>query len=339
MNRKTLLMMGLVVLAGAACDPGFDSQYDIQDLRVLGVQAMPPEYLVPIPADAFENLDPENPPQLGGEDGEFSLPVTLKLLVADAEPDLVVYQYSVTACVLDAQLNCDLTLPNAEVAKGESTTPETQFSLEIPADVVMASFEADPAFGLLGAVVWLRGTVIGPERSEEFLKAVVITPDFYEDRKANGNPRIEGLMHGEKEDESPVDQATDGPMAVEKGEEYRFRPVIPEEDRETFQVVPFDTSLEALRSGEGMEVNFDEVEFLDVTEQLTVRYYANCGEFDSEENSEKLNPLFETEEDKKDKDLAVSWTAADEVGECRLWFIVFDNRGGVGWYAMDVRVE
>lgn len=346
MKKLTLAIMALSLFAGVACDPGFESQYDIQDLRVLAVSATPPEFLFPVPEEVLQLLSGEQPEGEKGEEPEggfedlagFALPVTLRLLVADEDPTSVSFQYSVTACVLDQQLHCDESLPFAEVASGESMEAEVEFSLEIPGDVLVASLEADPAFGLLGATVWLRGQVVGPERTEEFLKAVIVTPDFYEEREANNNPSIASLMKGDEGEETEVNPE-DGPFEAETGGDYRFLPVIPDEDRETFQVVPFDSSLEAIMSGESVEVDTEEIEFQEITEQLTVRFYSNCGKFNTEEASEKLNPLFETEEDKEDKDLSVEWSAPDEARECRVWFVAFDNRGGIGWYVLDIEVK
>jgi len=69
-----------------------------------------------------------------------------------------------------------------------------------------------------------------------------------------------------------------------------------------------------------------------------VSFFGTCGEFATDVKSEVLNVAFETEEDKKDKDLGVEWTAPAEDGPCTLWFVAADGRGGIGWRKLVVMV-
>ena len=67
-------------------------------------------------------------------------------------------------------------------------------------------------------------------------------------------------------------------------------------------------------------------------EAVRVSWYSTAGALDADTSGRA-----EDEADRADTDNA--WTAPNEAGEARLWLVVRDDRGGVGWQSYRVRVE
>ena len=171
------------------------------------------------------------------------------------------------------------------------------------------------------------------------MKAVLVTPDFVGDRAANANPRISRLLEGEREKETPVQTDQEGVVVFARDQEYRLLPDIPEEDRETFTVITFDTDFSALVAGTDPAELLASAQLEEITEQLSVRFFANCGNFSASSKTEEPNPVFETAEEAEAKTLSVRWTSPADPEECKLWFVVDDGRAGAGWFEIAVRVD
>jgi hypothetical protein len=67
-------------------------------------------------------------------------------------------------------------------------------------------------------------------------------------------------------------------------------------------------------------------------EAIRVSWFTTAGTLDTDTGG-----LAEDEADRADTDNA--WTAPSEAGEARIWLVVRDDRGGVGWQSYRVRVE
>ena len=360
-NRMQLTSAAMIasLFLLAACDSGFEGKTEIIDLRVIGVTADPPEFVFPIPPWMLEAIfaedgepppdDVERPPEgKGGEKGEEGggllgelppLHVDLGLLVVDSDGAPGEFSYKLTACVLTGNLECDPDKPSAELAAGKSDTSETVVPVDIPPDVVAASMEADAIGGIFGAAVWIRGEVSGEEGDEIFLKAVIVTPDLIGEREENSNPQIIEILEGEKDEELPLPAVLGEPVQLEVDTKYRLLPFVPEEARETYVVLSFDINFEDLSKGVDQQDLIDTGQAEEITEELVVNFYSTCGTFLEDSKSEAINPILETEEDKKDKSLFGTWYSPPEPEDCSLWFVVDDGRGGVGWYQLDVSVK
>lgn len=360
MNRRTLtsgaLLAALAILG--ACSSDFEGKTEIIDLRVIGVTADPPEFVFYFPPEYLELFfaageepppgDVERPPEGkgGGEKegggllGELPpLHVDLGLLVVDSDGDPGEFSYKLTACILTGNLECDPDKPSAELAAGKSDTSETVVPVDIPPDVVAASVEADAVGGIFGAAIWIRGEVSGEEGDEIFLKTVIVTPDLIGEREENSNPQIIEILEGEKDEELPLPVVPGEPVQLEVDRKYRLLPSIPEEARETYVVLSFDVDFQDLSTGMDPQQLIDNAQAEEITEELVVNFYSTCGTFLEDSKSEAVNPLFETEEDKKDKSLFGTWYSPPEPEDCSLWFVTDDGRGGVGWYQLDVSVK
>lgn len=354
-NPVSLSLLAAVVILGA-CSANFEGKTEIVDLRVIGVTAEPPEFVFYVPPEFLQMLfsaeeepppgDVERPPDGKGEGkggGLLSetppLKVDLGMLVVDSDGDPGEFSYKLTACVLTNNLECDPDLPSTELASGKSDTVETVVPVELPWEVVEASIAADAVGGIFGAAVWIRGEVSGEEGDETFLKSVIVTPDIIGGRVSNTNPQIVEILEGDKDEEQPLPAVLGEPVQLEVDQEYRLLPSIPEEARETYVVLSFDVNFDDLSEDMDPQQLIEDAQAEEITEELQVSFYSTCGTFLEDSKSEALNPIFETEEDKKEKSLSGRWYSPPEPEECSLWFVSDDGRGGVGWYQLDVSVK
>jgi hypothetical protein len=311
MRLPAYLLAILLVALLAACSPGFESPSEVNDLRILAVQVEPPEALYASDALGI-------PTDLAA----FEPPMTrVRLLVANPVAASEKLSYEVGACILGEGQECEPDKPNPAFGSGKSLPGVIEVEATLPLDLVMASAEADMAKGFFGSAVWMKGEVSDGETDVPFLKAFLVLPDYGGLRTPNRNPRITELRQGKKKESEPLELADDGALEVEAGgDAVRILPVIPEEDREAYMVLTF------------------ELEEKELTEEMTVRFYADCGSWNGDETTEVLDIAFETEEDRKNKDLSLEWTPPDEPAECTLWFVAMDARGGIGWTTLPVRV-
>ncbi|HSC87715.1 MAG TPA: hypothetical protein VLC09_10615 [Polyangiaceae bacterium] len=67
-------------------------------------------------------------------------------------------------------------------------------------------------------------------------------------------------------------------------------------------------------------------------EGMTAAWYTTSGLFGAEQTAR-------LEQDADGTDTSNGWTAPDEAGEVRLWLVLRDDRGGVGWNEYRIRVE
>ncbi len=355
MNLASLSLIAVLLFLGA-CSADFEGKTEIVDLRVIGVTADPPEFVFYVPPEFLQMLfagedepppgDVEQPPDGKGGPGEGGLlsempplHVDVGMLVVDSDGDPGEFSYKLTACILTSNLECDPDLPSAELAAGKSDTSETTVPVDLPWDVVEASMVADAVGGIFGAAVWIRGEVSGEEGDEVFLKSVIVTPDIIGGRVSNSNPRIVEILEGDKDEEKPLPAVIGEPVEMEVDREYRLLPSIPEEARETYVVLSFDVNFQTLSEGMDPQQLIDDAEAEEITEELRVSFYSTCGTFLEDSKSEALNPIFETEEDKKEKSLSGKWYSPPEPEDCSLWFVSDDGRGGVAWYQLDVSVK
>ena len=323
----------VLVLVLGACDPGFDVPTEVYDFRILAIRTDPPEHIYK------SSVDDKGMPVVDLLSIMASPQIKSTLLLSSPGQEDSMVSYRLEGCILDGNLNCTEGLPRTVFGEGESLPGELEIVVTLPPDLVVKSWEADPYFGIFGWAVWLSGEVVQGDVAIPFLKAFIFSPDSGQGREANSNPTILGILEGEEDKESAIELDGKGVYQVKSGEEYRLLADISEDDRETYVVMALPLSelefTSANKREEVMALSYEK----EITEDMTISFFGTCGKFSSESKSEKLHILFETEEDKKDKDLSVDWTAPAESEDCTLWFIATDGRGGVGWYALEVSVQ
>ena len=318
----------LLASMATACSPDFDEVTEVQDFRLLGARTDP--------ADFVFLRHAESQSQWLNAWESFALEVTqdldveLTLLTADPTQPDGSFDYRIVGCVMDTDLVCegDSTL----LAEGTASLGETKIPLAIPPELGIESLKADPAFGYAGAAIWIRGELTRNETSEIFIKAFLVIPDCEGDRELNENPAIQELLTGDEDAEVPLELNSDGRLAAQVEEEIRLLPVILEDQHQTYEVIPFEQALSAVSCSDSLTLGTED-------EKMTVRFYADCGSLSHDRKTEKENKVFETEEDKKEKNLSVTWTAPEETGICTLWFVVDDSRDGVGWTVLETLVQ
>lgn len=318
---RPIHILSLVVGLTWACGPSFDGPESVTDLRVLAVRAEPPEVIYPAVPPA-----------------EATTEITF-LAVNPAAPTVPV-DWRLTGCVILDNGRCDAA---TELPLAEGTDPlgEITATVLLPKALIDASFDADVYQGIFGAAVWIQGIVVQDEEPElRFIKSLVLSPDYGIGRTANLNPWLDGIQVGDEDEEEPLVLDRDGAWRVEAGETYRLLPVSPEETREHY-VVPafeFDGDLDpaALAAGELPDVTFTTEE---LDEELVFRFYTSIGGLSTASKAEGINVILEGDKDREERDLSVNFKAPKEPGEGRLWFVVDDERGGVGWLSFPVIVE
>jgi hypothetical protein len=320
----------LLVITWSACSANFDDAWDVYDLRLLGLQVEPPEHVYTI------ELDDEGVPQL--DPTSFLVaPVTLTMLVVNPEAPNTPFDYRVEGCLLDQSLNCRDDAIRVVFAEGEALPGELSVPVELTPELVLKSFESDPFFGIFGAAVWIAGTVSVGEVTVPFLKSFALVPDYGQGRVANSNPVITGIWAGELDQEEPL-VLEEGVYRPAAGQEQRLLPVFPDDVRETYVVKALDLATLEFTTDTTFQAVWEQSYDKELTEELTVSFYTTCGKLSEDQKSEALSLAFETEEDKEDKELGVTFTAPDK-GACSVWFVANDGRGGVGWLELPVAVK
>ncbi len=323
------LLGGLLV---AACSPDFDRASDVFDLRILAVRTEPAErvYQITLYEDGVPQLDPT---------ALVGLETVVTLLVANPPEPTAPLSYRVEGCLLDEALDCRDDELRTLFGQGESPPGEIAVTAAIPLELAVGSFQEDPFFGIYGAAVWLAGEVARGEEALPFLKSFALVPDYGQGRTANVNPEIAGILAGEEGKEAPVELDGEGRFHAAPGGKTRFLAEFPEGTRETYVVKAVDIAGLEFTTDTTVEAVWEAAYDKELTEELAVDFFGTCGRFSEDWKSEALSLAFETEEDKADKDLSVTWRAPEEPGPCTLWFVVTDGRGGVGWYVLPVAVD
>jgi len=327
-----LVVLGLTSVVGYGCDPGFDSVSEVEDFRLLAIRTEPPEHIYKVAIDdkGMPQVDPVS----------LLIPqVSATLLLASPGQEKTKVSYRLEGCILDNNLECLEGKARSVFAEGAEVPGEIGLTLTLPLDLIAQSFEADPYFGIFGAAVWLSGEVVQAEVTIPFLKAFILSPDYGQGRDANTNPTILGILEGEKDEEVSIELDAEGVYRAEAGKEYRLLVDIAAADRETYVVKALALSTLVFSQDTKIEEVMDLAYDKELTEDLTINFHSSCGGLSVESKSEELHILFETEEDKKDKDLSVIWTAPEKSDNCDLWFVATDGRGGVGWYSLSISVE
>jgi hypothetical protein len=309
----------LAALAAAACDAGFEEEAIVKDLRILGVQAEPPEVIL--------DVDLEDPDSL--EDVEIP-PVTITALVADPGVPRRL-RWNLGVCPPNTQDRCDdPTMPFQQIGQGIIEDPDETFELPTDSFVVLPSIlqesvRADDLAGFGGVAVQIE-LVVYPDGDDDLTEAVyaekqmLYSPRLPPERVANANPWIDGVQVGD-EDPVPIESARCGtgalpPLLVAPGEELRIEPLEQDGVRETYVLPTFDGGTRT------------------ITENLRYKWYATGGSFRGDETGGPIDVFG------NDPVLWTEWTAPEDAmpRDIRFWIVQRDERGGQSWNELCVRV-
>ncbi len=317
------LALILVALGAGACSPGFDDITDIKDLRVIGVQASPPQLLINLTPDQLISAVTEfRPPTVVDQAVDFSV----TMLIVDPREGADQVKVTLEACVLGGDKRCRDDLPSVQIADKWVPLGESTFVGTLTPELINAAMEYDAIKGVFGAAIWLNGEVTDGVTTEAFLKTFIVMPDYTGQQEQNTNPTFDVLM-GDEDAEVPLELNADGMLDVKAGEKVRLLPVIPEDQHQKFVVFTFT------QDQENPTGNIEEK-----TEEMTLRYFASCGSLSTDFKSEQVVIFWEKGDPDEDKDLSVEWSAPKEPQECIIWMLLEDGRGGTNWLELPVSV-
>jgi hypothetical protein len=307
---KRCLAFSALLLFAIGCTPDFQEVWDVTDLRVLAVQADPPEHL-------FAAGLPATLP-----------PVTLTALVVDPRDPDDEHDWEFWACTPE-ETRCELARQNWKLHAARTKLDEIRFDFTPSQEIFDASFEADPfrAFGGLPIMVEFR--VLDKERDEYQLgikRTVWTYPLLYSpippQKTANKNPLIT---------EVAVDDKSPGadPLAVKTEQAVVLLPKPAADAKENYWV----TEVEILPDG----TQLPGLEFSEQEEFLSYQFFTTDGVLSHSDTGGPPNPFFEN---KKVTDITSEWMAPTEPADnVELWVVVRDGRGGVSWQKLRATVE
>lgn len=204
----------LVIFGFGACNPDFDEIWQVKDLRILAIQAEPPEVLV----------DPEMITAVP--------PVSLKPLVVDplAAPDAL-FNWQIWACTPE-EINCDLAQYQELISEGPTTWKEIETQFIPSIKLFQEASKADPLQGFNGLPIMIELKVSREEYSERAIKRVVYGLPTPAGKEPNHNPRISKVTLNDQEMKQLVQ--------VKLGEKVKLLPESPADDKEQYLVTTFD---------------------------------------------------------------------------------------------------
>ncbi|MBI2896056.1 MAG: hypothetical protein HYY06_21030 [Deltaproteobacteria bacterium] len=217
MAARLFHLICIAMVAGCAAD--FESPSEVLDLRILALQATPPELL----------LDDDLPP------------VELVALVADPrDPDREV-TYRWRACGLTAELRCSDADWSVDLGEGSAPVSSLTGVLEIGDDLRAAAAETDTFMGFGGLFFVAQLTLEESEAERrDAIKQIPGSAAFPGGTSENRNPSPPGLLHDEAEWPEPE------VLEVAPGAEVSVEPTAPGGDAESYSVYRFDLGVQDL---------------------------------------------------------------------------------------------
>jgi hypothetical protein len=322
-------MLGAAVaMLGAACDPGFEEETEVIDLRPLAMTVSPPEQVL--------DIDPEmlpNPADLLAQ----LRPVDICALSGDPIDRAVTWSF--TVCVEGDDVRCDPGRPQIALVTSritpdpETALPRPQMCHRLEPDlallaVLQSAIDADPLSGFSGIDLLVQWKLSAEGNQEVFAgKRIRFAARIPENRVANQNPSLLGFStlvstaEGMAEMPLPLGRCVDqtAPITIRAGDEVQIFPIEPPALREAYVVPTFDGKVRMF------------------TETIQYQWYTSSGSFnrgtsgggrDAFGNIPELDSTFRT---KDPRDLREPVDAA-------IWIVQRDERLGEAWFESCVRV-
>ncbi len=299
--RATVAALSL--LAAAACSPDFEKIWDVTDLRILAVQASPPEVLfISVPA-TFPT-------------------VRVTALVADPRAPKARVDWEMWACTPEKK-TCDDAHLREKVAAGSGAQGEIATNFVLSRALYDAGMQKDTFRGFGGLPIKVEVRVKRGTYQARAIKRVIYGFALPPGKWPNNNPSITEVQVD--------DETMPAAWEVEADEEYELLPKTPTWDRETYTVLTFSGVSQACLkdpTAAGCSRTLEE--------NLTYSYFATSGEISHASTGGK-DRAFVT--DKKVKDISSTWTPESDVDEATLWVVVRDDRGGTAWSTLKAKVK
>jgi hypothetical protein len=312
---RTLLTVILVFIAG--CTPNFEDVSLVKDLRVLGVQAEPPEILLPLGSTAFP-------------------PVHIQPLLVDpqAGPDAL-FEWQLWACTAeDVRCDADKVTSRRLVVEPRTTSlAEIQTDFVLDQELYTAALIADEAKGLDGVPVMLELRINRDRFWERAVKRVVYGNTLLPDKVANTNPQLDGVQRAGAEVLQPGQEFGAAP-----GEIVKLLPKPRANTAEPYWVATFkgkcSVDSDCMLFIPGAECKSG-ICARQLTEYLSYAFFTDAGALSDATTGGKPSPLIEN---KKIADPSSDWTAPPTPGTYRLWVVIRDDRGGMSWMPIQANV-
>ncbi len=284
------------LLWAVACSPDFERLWQVTDLRILAMQAYPPEVLFVSPPATFPT-------------------VKVTALVTDpTAPDAKV-DWELFACTPEKK-TCDEAAMKVKVASGTSAQDEVAASFVLSRELYEAGMEKDTFKGFGGLPIKLELRVKRGASRVSAIKRVVYGYALPAGKYANNNPSITEVLVD--------DEAMPAKWEVEVGEEVTLLPKTPTWDKETYMVLTFKGVTPECLGGTATGCSRT------LEEYLTYSYFATSGEIAHSRTGGKPKPFVT---DKKVTDISTTWTPESGVDEATIWVVVRDDRGGAAWFS------
>jgi hypothetical protein len=322
---RSLLLVGAA--AGTACAADFEPPSIVVDLRILAIQADPPEVIIP---------DIDDDQAIDAELLDMLPRVQICALVADPARSRGL-RWEMTACAPTNSLRCDQPRePFFAVAAGSVPDPEeadqaVSLCATLPPsptlfEIVRQAVTNDPLAGFANVPVQIEVFILperaGVDQAVYGSKRVIAGFPIPEDRRANANPRIREVRarrgaNDPQNADQPVATSScrpdrSGALQVRSGEPISFVPVATEDAQEVYQVPTFDGGTRTF------------------TETLSYAWFATAGTWSAEETGGPPDLVG------NQPHLASQWTAPTVESDTLvdLWVVQRDERGGLSWSTM-----
>ena len=324
--RRALPTTALLALAVAGgCTSNFEDPSIVLDLRMLAAYTEPAEVIVPVDADPESIEVPD---------------IRVCALVADpgASRDLA---FEMVACAPTDSLRCDepdepfIQFDSGTVADPEEAPAAVELcgtlrGSPLLIDVVRQSVENDPLLGFSSIAVQLEIFVKpsgGADADGIFgAKRAFFGAQLPAERVANTNPTLDAITltrDGETEPSETVvarrcADAEAAPLIAAPGEVLQLEPVEPDGVREDYVLPTLDGGAR------------------EFTENLSYAWFSTAGEWSHETTGGPKDPVGNVPL------LYTQWTAPDDITESLdvdMWLVQRDERGGLAWFEMCVRVD
>jgi hypothetical protein len=343
--RYAILPWVLLALLWLGCDsPGFEPPTRVSDLRILAVRVEPPEIEMPLSEDAE--------------------PIPVRVTALIATPTGAAVHWQLTACPYVTNQACEewranegsvrQVLDDIDAGRLEPVAggpPEVRVETErlFSAALIHSLLQSAQLGGLAGSRPGFEIQAIADGVRERAMKRMQISlPDIvyrlvldeagipicdevglpegcleYRTKVANTNPDIEAIRYRriarDGDDAPEQDLPEDEPLMVAPGEAVRLVPHAVEGSAEDYQTLAIDFEHHTVR-------------IEDRTELLIWSWFSTAGGFALRETEEEHTlGAFNT------------WTAPMEApgeeGDVWIWIVLRDNRGGVDFRTVHVRVD